>query len=363
MSGPPPPLGQPWLINGGANVNFDRDPPPPPITVESLPPGPQPQVQQQMHLQQGIPTAIPAIGVGVGLAPPPMMGMPMPFSPFGGLGFGMGMGMGMGMPGIQSAGPLGVPRNPWNTPGLMGNPSTRLGACVPGAPGMGFPPADAPPPPPGIEVGGPVAAFAQGVPLLGMGGGVGSGFVAPGHGMGMGMPMGMGMMGMGMGMGMGGLWGGQRPAPAMITEATGLEQPMQNDITEVPGGIPPGVTHVESAEHTIVHLLKAPLDVPNTYPFYPWLNHGNPMEVEILHLSSVTGMNRMIQICLRDVNDDPAGWAISECHEMVNGIWEKGQTFVFDEAMSRVLTIKDAGWDNKRNRPGGQSLHIFAHRV
>ncbi|PVI00117.1 hypothetical protein DM02DRAFT_614617 [Periconia macrospinosa] len=162
----------------------------------------------------------------------------------------------------------------------------------------------------------------------------------------------------------GGFWPGmQQPAPAMITEATGNEQPAQEDITVVAGGIPPGVTHVESSSHAIIHLLKAPPGLDPTYPFYPWLNHGNPMEVEILHVSCSTGMNRMIQVCMPNVQDDCEGWAITECHEMVNGMWEKGQTFVYDEAMSRVLTIGDAGWDNKRNRPGGQSLHVFIHRV
>jgi len=165
--------------------------------------------------------------------------------------------------------------------------------------------------------------------------------------MGMGMGMGMGLMG-----GLGGLFTA-RPSPATITEASALPQPTQGDITQIPGGVPPGATHIESGEHTVVHVLKGPI--------YPWLNHGMPMEVEILHMSSVTGMNRLIDIL--NNNEGGEGMAVSECHEMVNGVWEKGQTFIWGDAMSRVLTIKDAGWDNKRNRTGGQSLHVYLHRV
>lgn len=307
---------------------------------------------------------------GMGMAPPPMMnmgmGMPLPFGPFGGIGFGLG--------GIQSAGPLAEPRNPWNTPGLMGNPSTTRGACVPGAPSVGFAPADMPPPPLGID---PtiVPPFMPGE-LTWAGAGISPAVVAPGHGfglggMGMGLSVGMGMgMGMpGMGMGFGGLgglglWPGmQQPAPAMITEASGNVQPVQEDPTTVAGGVPPGATHIESAEHAIIHLLKAPAGLDPTYPFYPWLNHGNPMEVEILHVGCSTGLNRMIQVCMPMGQTDCNGWAITECHEMVSGIWEKGQTFVYDDAVSKVLTIGDAGWNNQRNRPGGQSLHIYLHRA
>lgn len=273
------------------------------------------------------------VGVGIGMGPHPgIMGMGMPFGPI----FGAG---------VHSAGPLGIPRDPWNTPGLMGNPSSRYGSTVPGMPGLGFAAAEMPPPPPGL---GQLPPFAPGVPAWAAGGG-------GGIGMGMGVGMGMGGVGMGMGMGMGLLGGlfSDRPAPGMISEASALPQPRQGDITQIPGGIPPGATHVESGEHTVVHVLKGPI--------YPWLNHGMPMEVEILHMSSVTGMNRFIEIL--NNNEAAEGMAVSECHEMVNGVWEKGQTFISGDAMSRVLTIKDAGWDNKRNRTGGQSLHVYLHRV
>lgn len=243
----------------------------------------------------------------------------MPFGPMYGGGFG-----------VQSAGPLAPPRMPWNTAGMFGNPIPGLAAM-----GVGLPP------PPPFFAGGAVPPFAPGGPVW-------AGGVAPGLGVGM-------MGGMGMGMGMGGFFPGMhRPAPGMIAEAIAPEQPPQGDITQIGGGVPPGATHVESSEHTIIHLLKGPV--------YPWVNHGMPMEVEILHMASTTSINRLIQICNNN-SPDNEGFAISECHEMVNGMWEKGQTFVFDDAMSRVLTIKDAGWDNQRNRTGGQSLHIFLHRV
>lgn len=279
-----------------------------------------------------------------------------------GMGMNMGLGLGMGMPlpfgpslgfgGVQSAGPLAPPRMPWNTPGLLGNPSTQHGACVPGMPWLGFERClDGPPVPP--EVAGCVPPFAPGQPLW-SGGGI------PGLG-GMGVGMGMGMMGMGMGMGVGmgmgagmGFWPGMhRPAPGIMTEALAEAQPPQGEITSLPGGVPPGMTLVESTEHTIVHLLKGPV--------FPWLNHGMPMEVEVLYVSCSTSINRLIQVC--NDNQDCEGYGVSEVHEMVNGQWEKGQTFVYDEPMSMVLTLGDAGWNKERNRPGGRSLHIYFHKV
>ena len=124
--------------------------------------------------------------------------MPMPFGPM------MGMGMGFG---VQSAGPLAPPRMPWNTPGLLGNPSTERGACVPGMPWLGFSSTvkmsgdgsedgsgdDLPAP---AEVGDCVPPFAPGVPLWAGGTIPGLGMMGLG-GIGLG---GMGLMGMGMGM-------------------------------------------------------------------------------------------------------------------------------------------------------------------
>ncbi|KAJ4303706.1 hypothetical protein N0V90_002607 [Kalmusia sp. IMI 367209] len=266
------------------------------------------------------------------------MGMPMPFGPM----------MGMGMSHIQSAGPLAPPRMPWNTPGLLGNPSTQYGANVPGMPWLGFPTnLEGPPAPPNI--GDCVPPFAPGAPLWCGGAIPGLGMMGMG-GIGLG-GVGLGMMGMGLGMG---FWPGMhRPAPGVITEAVAHEQPTQGDITSLPGGVPPGATLVEPTEHTIVHVLKG--------PNFPWLNHGMPMEVEILYVSSATGVNRLIEVC--NNNEDCTGFGISEVHEMVNGQWEKGQTFVYGEPMSVVLTLGDAGWNKERNRPGGRSLHVYFHKV
>lgn len=264
----------------------------------------------------------------VGPIPPPMMGMgygmPMPFGPMFPFGH------------IQSAGPLAPPRLPWNTPGLMGNPSTSYGACVPGIPWLGFPGGDVLPEPPGTN--GCIPPFIPGAPLWSAG-------AIPAVGTGMGMPVGFGM---------GGFWPGMhRPAPPVITEAVAPEQPKQGDITSLPGGVPPGATLVQPDAHSIVHVLKG--------PHMPWLNHSMPMEVEILYVSCSTSINRLIQVC--NNNQDCEGWGLSECHEMVNGTWEKGQTFVYGEPMSMVLTLGDAGFDKKRNRPGGKSLHVYLHKI
>lgn len=283
----------------------------------------------------------------------PPMGMLPPFGPSLDMGMGMGMGMlGLGFGGpVQTAGPLAPPRMPWNTPGLLGNPSTQLGACVPGIPWLGFPAnSDGPPAPPNI--GDSVPPFAPGAPLW-------AGGTIPGLGM-MGMGVGMGIGGFGMGMGMGmpgagmGFWPGMhRPAPGVMCEAVAEPQPPQGDITSLPGGVPPGMTLVQPDAHSIVHLLKGPV--------FPWLNHGMPMEVEILYASCSTCINRFIEVC--NDNNDCEGYGISEVHEMVNGTWEKGQTFLYGEPMSMVLTLGDAGWGKDRNRPGGRSLHVYFHKV
>ena len=84
----------------------------------------------------------------------------------------------------------------------------------------------------------------------------------------------------------------------------------------------------------------------------------------MFNISSSTGLNRLIQVCNNNASaEECENMAITECIELGNGMWEKGQTFKYGDAVSRVLTMKDAGWDNKRNRTGGQSLHIWLHRI
>jgi hypothetical protein len=209
-----------------------------------------------------------------------------------------------------------------------------------------------PPPPPGA-IAGVVPPFMPAAPMWN-GGGLAFGNV-PYAGVGMGAMM-PGMMGMGMGM-MGANTMHNRPAPMVHDGNMGFPaQPAQQEPTQIPGGIPPGVTLVESAEHTIVMWIKGNV--------CPWLSPGAQFQVECMGFPSTTGMNRIIQV----LNDNkPAeeceNTAITECIELGNGMWEKGMTFKYDDAMSKVLTLKDAGWDNKRNRAGGSSLHIWCHRI
>ncbi|PSN64292.1 hypothetical protein BS50DRAFT_678433 [Corynespora cassiicola Philippines] len=315
MNGHPPPLG-PYVADVGQNPNIIHEQPPPPIDVVA---GGAPAV-----------AAVPTPGVVVG--GPPVVGVGAPF------GMGMGMGLGLGLGGLGM--PFGGFGPPVFSAGLLEPP--RPGFGLPGlpfvGPGAGGP---FPPPPPGLLAGG-IAPFAPGLPLWNGGGAVGLG----GIGLGLG-----GIPPFGMGMGMG--WGLNPPAPGARAEAVAPAQPEQADITSVPGGCPPGVTHVEAAEHTIVHLLKT--------EFAPWLVQMQPILTESLHIASSTGINRFITVC--NNNQDAEGFAVSECIELGNGMWEKGQTFVFNDAISRVLTMKDAGWDNQRNRPGGRSLHVYLHRV
>jgi hypothetical protein len=148
-----------------------------------------------------------------------------------------------------------------------------------------------------------------------------------------------------------------RPAPMFHDGNFGYpNQPEQQDPSQIAGGIPEGVMLIESAEHTIFMRIQGNI--------CPWLSPGAALQVEALAAASTTGLNRLIQIC----NDCPPAdelenMAITECIELGSGLWEKGQTFKYNDTVSRVLTMKDAGWDNTRNRASGQTLHLWGHRV
>jgi hypothetical protein len=43
--------------------------------------------------------------------------------------------------------------------------------------------------------------------------------------------------------------------------------------------------------------------------------------------------------------------------------WEKGQTFKYNDAVSRLYSSKDAGWDDTRTRAGGKSSILFRAAV
>ncbi|KAF2853927.1 hypothetical protein T440DRAFT_465668 [Plenodomus tracheiphilus IPT5] len=299
MSGPP--LGQPWNVNVGNNPNINRDPPPPPIGADP-PQGPPPAGAPQGFVeQQHAPIYGPPVPIGIG-------GPPFP-------AFGLGFG-------------------------------------IHGAAGMPLPP-----PPPGAMAG-VVPPFAPAVPLWAPGGGLAFGNV-PVAGVGVGA---MPMMGMGMGIGMMGFGTGgasmhNRPAPMFHDGNMGFPaQPEQVEPTQIAGGIPPGVTLVESPEHSIIIFIRGNV--------CPWLSPGAQFQVEPMAFGSSTGLNRVIQVLNNNASpDDCENLAITECIELGNGFFEKGQTFKYNDAVSRVLTMKDAGWDNKRNRAGGDSLHIWLHRI
>ncbi|OAL51985.1 hypothetical protein IQ07DRAFT_586325 [Pyrenochaeta sp. DS3sAY3a] len=148
-----------------------------------------------------------------------------------------------------------------------------------------------------------------------------------------------------------------RPAPAVHDGNIGFPpQPPQGEITQIAGGVPAGVSLVEASEHSIILLIKGNV--------CPWLSPGSQLQMEALALASTTGLNRLIQVCNDNASDeDCENTAVTECIELGNGLWEKGQTFKYNDAVSRVLTMKDAGWDNKRNRAGGSSLHLWGHRI
>jgi len=165
-------------------------------------------------------------------------------------------------------------------------------------------------------------------------------------------------VGVGVGMGMGaGAPMHHRPAPMLHDGNLGFPaQPEQGDATQIAGGIPAGVTLVESAEHTIVIFIKGNV--------CPWLSPGAQFQVEPMAFGSGTGLNRLMQVLNNNAAaEECENLAVTECIELGNGFFEKGQTFKYNDAVSRVLTMKDAGWDNKRNRTGGDSLHLWLHRL
>ncbi|KAH9861568.1 hypothetical protein J1614_011318 [Plenodomus biglobosus] len=334
MSGPP--FGQPWHVNVGNNPNINREAPPPPIGA-----APPVAYEQQPQPQQ----------------PAPIYGPPIPIG-IGGPAFGLGA-----FPAFLP--PLGLSMDPTMMGMMMGNgplAPIRAGNFLPGAHhGIGFglhggAGVPFPPPPPGV-VAGVVPAFAPAAPLWTSAGGLAFGNVPGGVG---GMVPGMvpGMpMGMGMGMGMGGATMHNRAAPMMHDGNLGFPaQPEQSDPTQIAGGIPPGVTLVESAEHSIAIFIKGNV--------CPWLSPGAQFQVEPMAFSSSTGLNRVIQVLNNNAAPEECeNLAVTECIELGNGFFEKGQTFKYNDAVSRVLTMKDAGWDNKRNRAGGDSLHLWLHRI
>jgi hypothetical protein len=342
----------PWFANVANNPNINRDPPPPPLNAPPASAQPPPQAhhaQHQVVVEQhqqapiyGPPLPIGISGPAFGIAPHFSAGVgiggypfpyPQPFSAMDPAIFGMAHGM---------QGPLA----PIATGNFLPGAHHGIGFGLHAGGGVPFPP-----PPPGAFAG-VVPPFMPAVPLwAGGGGGLAFGNV-PGVGMGM-MP-GMGMGGIGM---MGGGSMHNRPAPMLHDGNMGFPaQPPQQEVTQIPGGIPPGVALVESGEHTIAIHIKG-----NTCP---WLSPGAAFQVEPLAFGSTTGLNRLIQVLNGNAAAaDNENMAVTECIELGNGLWEKGQTFKYNDAVSRVLTMKDAGWDNTRNRTGGQSLHLWCHRI
>jgi hypothetical protein len=342
----------PWLANVANNPNINRDPPPPPLNAPPVgaPPPPQGDAQQVVveHQHQQAPIYGPPIGIGI--APPFGVGVgigafPQPvFPPFG---FGVAGAMDPAMFGMAHG--IQGPLAPIRTGNFLPGAHHGIGFGLHAAGGVPFPP-----PPPGA-IAGVVPPFMPAAPLWN-GGGLAFGNV-PAAGVGMGMGgMTPGIMGMGWGI-MGGNTMHTRPAPMAHDGNMGFPaQPAQQEVTQIAGGIPPGVTLIESAEHTIALWIKGNV--------CPWLSPGAQFQIECLGFASTTGLNRLIQV-LNDGRPDAEceNMAITECIELGNGMWEKGQTFKYNDAVSRVLTMKDAGWDNTRNRAGGQSLHLWCHRI
>ncbi|KAF1835023.1 hypothetical protein BDW02DRAFT_308961 [Decorospora gaudefroyi] len=302
MSAGPPP-GHPWHANIGNNPNINREPPPPPLNGGPAPPPPAAAgggAAQVVVEQHHAPVYGPPLPIGIG---GPAFGFAPPF--------GVGVGLGFGLH----------------------------------ADGVPFPP-----PPPGA-IAGVVPPFAPAAPLW-VGGGLAFGNVPAVGGVVVPPPMGGMMMMPG-----GGASQHVRPAPPFHDGNHGFAaQPAQQEPSQIAGGIPAGVQLIESAEHSIFFRIKGNV--------CPWLSPAALLDLEPLAAASTTGLNRLIQICNGfPPADELENMAVTECIELGSGLWEKGQTFKYNDAVSRVLTMKDAGWDNTRNRTNGQSLFLWGHRV
>ncbi|EMD66679.1 hypothetical protein GGP41_008087 [Bipolaris sorokiniana] len=341
MSAGPPP-GHPWPVNVGNNPNINRDPPPPPIhgfggpipqaplapvpaaapSAPAVAAGPAQVVVEQQHHHN--PIYGPPLPIGIGAFPPVL---PHP--------------LGLMDPFLLGGGPLA----PIRTGNFLPNAQYGIGFGL-HATGVAFPP------PPPSAMAGVLQPFAAPAPLWNpTAAGLAFGNV-PAAGVAVVVPPLMNVMGAG-----GAATQHHRPAPLFHDGNNGHHaQPAQADVSQIAGGIPPGVMLVESAEHTIFMRI--------TGNVCPWLSPGASFGIEQLAAASTTGLNRLIQICHDGVPEEELeGTAITECIELGNGLWEKGQTFRYNDAVSKVLTLKDAGWDNTRNRVGGNSLHLWGHRV
>ncbi|ORX95354.1 hypothetical protein BCR34DRAFT_579352 [Clohesyomyces aquaticus] len=154
------------------------------------------------------------------------------------------------------------------------------------------------------------------------------------------------------------LWGGPAPAPPpapAITDAGPLHATTfgpipiaQSTPNALPGGKHPAVTHFFSDSYTILGWLKS--------DFQPWDRPFAAINMEWIQVDSGWKVDQLIR-AMRE-NADCAGWAVTECIEQGNGVWERGTTFVH-ESVESGQSLQTVGWTGRRNREDGTgSLHI-----
>lgn len=129
------------------------------------------------------------------------------------------------------------------------------------------------------------------------------------------------------------------------------------NMTNSTGGVgcEPGYNYFFPSEHTKVHVFKtgdtAPWQIPAnvTIPFHA------------CHVPTNTTLGQLLK-GFGAINPDPEMNKIFECHQGGNGRWYKGMMFRGDNDKDMAKTMKDVGWDAKRNGlPGGRpvvSLYI-----
>ncbi|KAF2478082.1 uncharacterized protein BDR25DRAFT_365108 [Lindgomyces ingoldianus] len=164
------------------------------------------------------------------------------------------------------------------------------------------------------------------------------------------------------------LWGGPAPAPAPAPAPcaapalpdAGLHShvtfgPIPADQTNpvnLPGGLVSGVSHFFSDSYTILGWLKS--------GFRPWERNFAVMNIEWIQVDSNWKVDQLIK-AMRE-NGDCEGWAVTECMERGNGVWERGTTFVHGSERSGQ-SLATVGWTMRRNRDDGTgALHVCLWR-
>lgn len=146
---------------------------------------------------------------------------------------------------------------------------------------------------------------------------------------------------------------GQAPAGNPVINTSIPAVNMTNSTGGV--GCEPGYNYFFPPEHTKVHVLQTGAEAP-------WQMPANfTMPFHACHVPVNTTIGQLLK-GFGACNPDAEMNKVFECHPGGNGRWYKGLMFRGDNVDDMAKTMKDVGWDQKRNGlPGGRpvvSLYI-----